>query len=83
MADGVGRILALADTFDAMSSNRAYRAGLTRDKVLAEIQRCAGAQFDPGLVPTFISLDFAEYDEMVARAAAQSAYDAGPEAHAA
>jgi HD-GYP domain-containing protein (c-di-GMP phosphodiesterase class II) len=79
----VARILALADTFDAMSSNRAYRAGLSRDKVLEEIKRCAGSQFDPEMAPVFVTLDFTEYDEMVARAAAQSAYDAGPEAHAA
>ena len=57
-----------------MCSNRSYRAALTRDKVLAEIERCAGSQFDPALVPAFLKLDFAEYDRMVAEAAAQQVY---------
>ncbi len=70
----MARIIALADTFDAMSSNRAYRAAMPREKVLAEVRRCAGAQFDPELVEPFVNLDFSEYDRMVATAAAQSVY---------
>jgi HD-GYP domain-containing protein (c-di-GMP phosphodiesterase class II) len=65
------RILGLADTFDAMSSNRSYRAAVPRDAVLAEIRRLAGAQFDPALANTFLSLDLREYDALVARHAAQ------------
>lgn len=65
------RILALADTFDAMSSNRAYRPAMPREKVLAEFQRCAGTQFDPGMVGAFLSLNLAEYDRLVAQAVAQ------------
>jgi len=61
----MGRLLALADTFDAMSSTRSYRAAMTRDKVLSEIERCAGAQFDPELAQAFTSLDFSEFDDMV------------------
>lgn len=61
----VGRMLALADTFDAMSSTRSYRPAMPRDKVLAEIRRCAGTQFDPALAPLFVELDFSEYDRMV------------------
>ena len=38
---------------------------MSRERVLAELQQCAGSQFDPTLVPIFISLDFAEYDRMV------------------
>ena len=63
----IGRMLALADTFDAMSSNRAYRSAMPRETVLAEIRRCAGSQFDPALVPTFLGLDFSAYDKTVAR----------------
>lgn len=70
----VARMLGLADTFDAMSSNRAYRPGLPRERVLGEIARCAGTQFDPTLAPVFVGLDFAEYDRLVASAAAQEAY---------
>ena len=64
----VARTLALADTFDAMSSNRSYRAALPRDEVLAEIAKNAGAQFDPELAATFVQLDFAPFDEQLAAA---------------
>lgn len=68
----MARIMALADTFDAMSSNRAYRTGMPRDKVFAEFRNCAGSQFDPELVEPFLSLNFAIYDRMVAKHKAQS-----------
>ena len=64
----IARIICLADTFDAMSSTRSYRPAMPREKVLAEFERCAGTQFDPELVPAFVSLDFSEYDAMVAEA---------------
>lgn len=68
----MARIMALADTFDAMSSNRAYRSGLPREKVFAEFRKCAGSQFDPELVEPFLALDFSVYDEMVAHHKAQT-----------
>ncbi|MFG0314070.1 MAG: HD-GYP domain-containing protein, partial [Phycisphaerales bacterium] len=68
----MARIMALADTFDAMSSNRAYRSGLPREKVFAEFRKCAGSQFDPELVEPFLSLDFSIYDDMVAHHKAQA-----------
>jgi len=68
-----GRILAVADTFDAMSSTRSYRSAMSRDKVLGEIQRCAGAQFDPDLVAAFAKVDLGEYDRMAARHATENA----------
>jgi HD-GYP domain-containing protein (c-di-GMP phosphodiesterase class II) len=58
----LARILALADTFDAMSSTRAYRPALARSKVLDEIRKSAGTQFDPALVPLFVELDFTDFD---------------------
>lgn len=58
----LARVLALCDTFDAMSSNRSYRAKLPREQVLAEITRCAGGQFDPQLAANFVRLDFAGFD---------------------
>lgn len=67
----VARILACADTFDAMSSNRAYRSAMPREKVLAELVRCKGTQFDPAVVEAFLRIDLSVYDAMVARAAAQ------------
>ena len=41
------RIVAVADTFDAMTSFRPYRPGVPLDDTLAELRRCSGAQFDP------------------------------------
>ena len=43
----VARIIAVADTYDAMTSNRSYRGYLPQEKVRAEIERCKGSQFDP------------------------------------
>jgi putative nucleotidyltransferase with HDIG domain len=45
-----GRVIAVADTFDAMSSDRPYRRGLPAETVLAEIRSQAGRQFDPQMV---------------------------------
>jgi HD-GYP domain-containing protein (c-di-GMP phosphodiesterase class II) len=66
-----GRLLAVVDTFDAMSSNRAYRPAIPRDRVLAEIANCAGTQFDPAFARAFTNVDLSGYDEMVARHAAR------------
>ncbi len=52
------RILAVADTFDAITSDRPYRKALTVDFALKEIKRCSGSQFDPIVVIHF--MDFAE-----------------------
>jgi HD-GYP domain-containing protein (c-di-GMP phosphodiesterase class II) len=58
-----GRLICLADSFDAMSSNRTYRGALPHDHVLGEIRRCAGAQFDPQLAQIFLTLDFTPFFE--------------------
>jgi len=60
-----GRLLALADTFDAMSSTRSYRGAMPRERVLEEISKCAGSQFDPDLATRFVELDLTEYDALV------------------
>ena len=44
------RIIAVADAFDAMTTNRPYRAAMPREDALAELRRCAGTQFDPACV---------------------------------
>ena len=49
------RVLCIADSFDAMTSTRPYRASWTPDKALEELERCAGTQFDPELVGAFVS----------------------------
>jgi HD-GYP domain-containing protein (c-di-GMP phosphodiesterase class II) len=60
------RVIALADSFDAMSSTRTYRSAMSRDEVHKEIDRCTGTQFDPELAPIFLQLSFAEYDRLIA-----------------
>jgi len=50
------RILAIADAFDAMTSDRPYRTALPVKKAMQELIDNAGSQFDPELVPHFIGL---------------------------
>ena len=50
------RIFAVADAFDAMTSDRPYRRGRPLDEALAEIERCGGSQFDPAVVAAFLSV---------------------------
>ena len=50
----MGRIICLADCFDAMTSNRTYRKALPLEVALTEIRRCAGTQFDPTLAESFL-----------------------------
>ncbi|WP_272472690.1 HD domain-containing phosphohydrolase [Baekduia alba] len=47
------RIVAVCDSFDAMVADRPYRAAVPRAVALAELERCAGAQFDPVVVAAF------------------------------
>lgn len=47
------RVIAVADTYDAMTSDRPYRSALSWCVALAEIQRSAGSQFDPRIVEAF------------------------------
>ncbi len=48
------RIIAVADTFDALTSDRPYRPALPLDKALSEITNVAGSQLDPELAPIFV-----------------------------
>ncbi len=52
-----GRIVGLADCFDAMTSSRTYREALPIQYVVGEIMRCAGTQFDSKLVDLLLTLD--------------------------
>jgi HD-GYP domain-containing protein (c-di-GMP phosphodiesterase class II) len=49
----IARIIAVADTYDAMTSDRAYRRALPHEVALNEIERCSGSQFDPDVSGNF------------------------------
>lgn len=50
------RILAIADAYDAITTDRVYRKGRSTVETFAELRRCAGIQFDPVLVERFIQI---------------------------
>lgn len=50
-----GRIVALADVFDALSSKRTYKEAWDEHMILAQMEKCAGSHFDPELVEIFFS----------------------------
>ena len=50
------RIFAVADTLDAMTSDRPYRKATSFENAMAEVQRCAGSQFDPQVVRAFTDI---------------------------
>ena len=49
----IARIISIADTYDAMTSDRSYRRSLPHEVAVAEIERCAATQFDPDLAASF------------------------------
>ncbi len=50
------RILSIVDAYDAMTSDRPYRKALSREEAVKELLRCAGTQFDPGMVEVFLKV---------------------------
>ena len=50
------RIIAVADAYDTMTSNRAYSSIRPQDVVRAEIERCKGTQFDPEIADVFLQM---------------------------
>jgi len=49
------RIIAVADAFEAMTATRPYREAVCEEEALAEIERCAGTQFDPEIAQIFVA----------------------------
>ncbi len=52
----VARIICVADTYDAMSSDRCYRKALSNDVIYDELRNCSGTQFDPEIVPHMLNM---------------------------
>jgi putative nucleotidyltransferase with HDIG domain len=52
----LARIVAVADAFDAMTSDRPYRAGMPADVAFAEVEKQRGRQFDPEVATAFLSI---------------------------
>ena len=48
------RIVAVCDAYDAMVSDRPYRRAMSSERAIQELNRCAGAQFDPAVVDAFV-----------------------------
>ena len=51
------RILAVADSYDAMTSDRPYRPSIPVEEAREEIKRCSGTQFDPAIVKAFLEVN--------------------------
>ncbi len=52
----IGRIICVADAYDAMTSPRSYRRGLSKAEAINELNRCAGSQFDPNVARVMIKM---------------------------
>jgi HD-GYP domain-containing protein (c-di-GMP phosphodiesterase class II) len=59
----IARIIAVADTYDAMTSDRAYRRAMPHEVTVAEIERCSGTQFDKNVAMAFLEA-IEEFREM-------------------
>lgn len=49
------RIITVADAYDAMTSERSYRKSLSKEKVIEELEKCSGTQFDPQIIDIFLN----------------------------
>ncbi|MTI80032.1 MAG: HD-GYP domain-containing protein [Firmicutes bacterium] len=60
------RVIAVADAFDAMTTNRSYRGSLSVNAAIEELKRCANTQFDGKIVETFVEIinekEYLKYD---------------------
>jgi HD-GYP domain-containing protein (c-di-GMP phosphodiesterase class II) len=60
------RILAVADAYEAMTSDRTYRMAIAKQSARAELLRCAGTQFDPRVVAAFLAALDGETERLAA-----------------
>jgi HD-GYP domain-containing protein (c-di-GMP phosphodiesterase class II) len=61
----LGRVVGIADAFDAMTSSRLYRPARNTAAALDEIRRCAGTQFDPALAEVFAGISPEELEPIM------------------
>ena len=61
------RVFAVADAFDAITSNRVYRAGKSYESAIAELETYAGRQFDPHIIAAFRRIPKIEWEQLRAR----------------
>jgi HD-GYP domain-containing protein (c-di-GMP phosphodiesterase class II) len=52
----IARVLAVADSYDAMTSARPYRRAKTKGEAIIELKRCSGTEFDPEIVNAFLEI---------------------------
>ena len=71
------RIFAIADTLDAITSDRPYRSGRSFTEARAEIERCSGKQFDPEIVEVFLQMPEQRWVELRAEIARMAPVTAG------
>jgi HD-GYP domain-containing protein (c-di-GMP phosphodiesterase class II) len=67
------RVIAIADTIDAMASDRPYRRGLSAEKIRSEILRMSGIQFDPNMLDVLVACG--TIDTVLRLACASHEYD--------
>lgn len=60
----IARIIAVADTYDAMTSDRSYRRAVPHEVTVNEVTRCSGSQFDPDVAGTFVDMIDSFRDEL-------------------
>jgi two-component system, cell cycle response regulator len=70
------RIVAVCDSWEAMTSSRSYRAAMSPTLAMQELTRCSGSQFDPRVVAAFVAVRQAASDDGAAATATSSATSA-------
>ncbi|MFA9423146.1 MAG: HD domain-containing phosphohydrolase, partial [Sedimentibacter sp.] len=58
----MARVIAVADAYDAMVSQRSYRKPISKEDAMAELTKCSGTQFDPHIADVFVNQVLMKYD---------------------